>query len=135
MKNRIASMLMETGISYNKQKLHQRRYFHELLEDRANEMPTSMPELLRLSRSNIETLNRMHKQLLHALKTDHTLAARVERLMTVPGVGQVLSITWRWKWGTLLDSRRSKMPSVIADCAEPSEARAAKPNAPDFQAT
>lgn len=50
MKNRIGSMLMETGISYNKQKLHRRRYFNCLLEDQANAMASSIPELLRLSR-------------------------------------------------------------------------------------
>ena len=88
-KNRISSMLMETGVPYNKQKLHGRRYFDQLLEDQANAMPSCMPELLRLSRSNIDALGRMNKQLLAALKTDHTLAARVQRLMTVPGVGQV----------------------------------------------
>ena len=38
-KNRVGAMLMETGISYNKQKLHQRRYFRRLLEDQANAMP------------------------------------------------------------------------------------------------
>jgi hypothetical protein len=42
MKNRVGCMLMETGISYNKQKLHQRRHFNQLLKDRANELPSSM---------------------------------------------------------------------------------------------
>jgi transposase len=43
MKNRIGSMLMETGISYNKQKLHRRRYFCQLLETQAEVMPSGMP--------------------------------------------------------------------------------------------
>jgi hypothetical protein len=30
-KNKIAQMLMEAGVSHNKEKLHQRGYFHELL--------------------------------------------------------------------------------------------------------
>ena len=100
-KNRISSMLMETGISYNKQKLHRRRYFDQLLEDQANAMPSCMPELLRLSRLNIDALGRMNKQLLDALKSDHTLAARVQRLMTIPGVGQVLSLTWALEMGDI----------------------------------
>ena len=45
---------METGILYNKQKLHQRRYFSQLLRDQANAMPSSMPELPRLSRLTID---------------------------------------------------------------------------------
>ena len=107
MKNRIGSMLMETGISYNKQKLHRRRYFNQLLEEQANAMPSSMPELLRLSRLSIDALGRMNKQLLEALKTDHTLAARVQRLMTIPGVGQILSLTWALEMGDI-----GRFPSV-----------------------
>ena len=30
-KNKIAQMLMAAGVSYNKEKLHQRQYLHELL--------------------------------------------------------------------------------------------------------
>jgi transposase len=107
MKNRIGSMLMETGISYNKQKLHRRGYFHDLLEDQANAMPSSMPELLRLSRWTIDALGRMNKQLLEALRTDQTLAARVQRLMTIPGVGPVLSLTWALEMGDI-----ARFPSV-----------------------
>jgi transposase len=107
MKNRVGCMLMETGISYNKQKLHQRRYFNQLLKDRANELPSSMPELLRLSRSTIDGLGQMNKQLLRALQTDEALGARVQRLMTIPGVGQVLSLTWALEMGDI-----SRFPSV-----------------------
>jgi transposase len=107
MKNRVSSMLMETGISYNKQKLHRRRYFNQLLEEQADAMPSAMPELLRLSRLNIDALGQMNKQLLEALKTDHTLAARVQRLMTIPGVGQVLSLTWALEMGDI-----ARFPSV-----------------------
>jgi transposase len=95
-------MLIETGISYNKQKLHRRRHFNQLLEEQANAMPRSMPELLRLSRLSIDALVRMNKQLLEALRTDHTLAARVQRLMTIPGLGQVLSLTWALEMGILV---------------------------------
>lgn len=107
LKNRVGAMLMETGISYNKQKLHQRRYFKLLLKDQASVMPECMPELLRLSRSTIDGLGQMNKQLLHALHTDQMLAARVQRLMTIPGVGQVLSLTWALEMGDI-----SRFPSV-----------------------
>ena len=114
MKNRVGSMLMETGICYNKQKLHQRRYFRRLVEDQANAMPESMPELLRLSRSTIDGLGQMNKQLLHALQVDPTLAARVRRLMTIPGVGQVLSLTWALEMGDI--SRFRSVKDAISYC-------------------
>src|ERR1700690_788606 len=57
MKNRVSGLLMETGVEYNKQRLHRGRYFRELLS--ANEeVPPSIRPLLKLSR---ETLERYQK--------------------------------------------------------------------------
>src|SRR5947209_6172676 len=53
-KNKIAQMLMEAGVSYNKEKLHQRGYFHQLLATN-QEIDESLRPLLRLSRDNIVT--------------------------------------------------------------------------------
>ncbi len=114
MKNRVGSMLMETGIPFNKQKLHQRRYFNELLRNQANAMPDSMPELLRLSRSTIDGLGQMNKQLLQALHTDHVLVDRVQRLMTIPGVGQMLSLTWALEMGDI--NRFRSVKDAISYC-------------------
>jgi len=35
-------------VPYNQQKVHQKKYFAELLQKQKKEMPPSMPELLRL---------------------------------------------------------------------------------------
>jgi len=43
-------LLMEAGLPYNQQKVHQKKYFAELLQKQKKEMPPSLPELLRLSR-------------------------------------------------------------------------------------
>ena len=86
MKNKVSGLLMKAGIAYNQGKLHQKRYFGELLKEQQAEMPESLPELLRLSRSNIETLTRMDRQLLRGLEKDRLLRERVERLATIPGV-------------------------------------------------
>jgi len=107
MKNKVSGLLMETGIPYNKQKLHQKRYFHQLLEDQKDLMPESLPNLLRLSRSTIETLTRMDRQLIQALRTDAALTARVRRLMTVPGVGPILALTWALETGDV-----KRFPSI-----------------------
>jgi transposase len=73
-----------------------------------------MPELLRLSRWTIDALGRMNKQLLEALRTDQTLAARVQRLMTIPGVGPVLSLTWALEMGDI--ARFPSVKDVISYC-------------------
>ena len=53
MKNRIAGLLMETGTSYNKERLHGKAYFSELLGS-LRDVPRSVVELLRLSRGQLE---------------------------------------------------------------------------------
>ena len=53
----------------------------------------SMPELLRLSRSTVEALTGMQRQLIRARERDALLAARVERLASIPGVGRVVALT------------------------------------------
>src|SRR3954453_20003123 len=45
MKNRVSGMLMETGISYNKQKLHRKGYFGQLIDEQGDAMPESLPAL------------------------------------------------------------------------------------------
>jgi hypothetical protein len=52
MKNRVSGLLMETGVEYNKQRLHKVSYFRELLS--ANEeVHSSIRPLLKLSRETI----------------------------------------------------------------------------------
>jgi transposase len=67
MENKVSGLLMEAGVPYNQQKVHQKKYFAELLQKQKTEMPPSMPELLRLSRSTVEALTGMERQLLRAL--------------------------------------------------------------------
>jgi transposase len=114
MKNKVSGLLMETGIEYNKGKLHTKKYFFQLLEEQRSQMPESLPELLQLSRTTIETLTRMDSQLLRALEHDPLLAARVERLMTIPGVGTVLALTWALEIGDI--RRFSSLKNVVSYC-------------------
>jgi transposase len=94
MKNKVSGLLMEAGVPYNQQKVHQKQYFAELLQKQKKEMPQSMPELLRLSRSTVVALTGMQRQLIQALERDALLAARVERLASIPGIGRVVALTW-----------------------------------------
>jgi transposase len=57
MKNRISGLLMETGVSYNKQRLHKVRYFRELLSTN-EEVSESIRPLLLLSRDSIVRLQK-----------------------------------------------------------------------------
>jgi transposase len=85
MKNRISGLLMETGVSYNKQRLHKVRYFRELLSTN-EEVKESIRPLLRLSRDSIVRLQKTEYALVSSLQRDPLLAERIRRLRTVPGV-------------------------------------------------
>lgn len=108
-KNRIAALLMETGVPYNKEQLHRKRYFGELLREQKSVMPEKLPPLLRLGRTVIDTLTQMDRQLVKALRTDHVLSDRVARLMSVPGVGPILGLTWALEIGDV-----KRFPSIKA---------------------
>jgi transposase len=93
LKNKISGLLMEVGVTYDKRRIHGKKYFYSLLE-RVEDVPTSVKELLALSRSNLELFTAIQKKLLGTLKGNELIRQRVERLMSIPGVGEVLALTW-----------------------------------------
>lgn len=97
-KNRIASTLMEHGVEYTKKKLHQKKYFHDLV-GQLDEVPEAVRSLLRTSRSGLEMFGATQRMLLNRLKTDPALAKRVRLLETIPGVGEVTALTWALEVG------------------------------------
>ena len=98
MKNKMAGLLMETGAVYVKEKLHRKKYFANLLEE-LEEVPESVIDLLRLSRGALEMFEVTQKRLVRELRTDAELAERVERLMTIPAVGEITALTWALEIG------------------------------------
>ena len=113
MKNRVSGLLMETGVSYNKQRLHKVGYFRELLA--ANrEIPESIRPLLKLGRETIVRCQRTESALVRSLQRDPLLAERIERLKTVPGVGPITALTWALEMGDV--SRFRTMKQAISYC-------------------
>ena len=98
MKNKMAGLLMETGALYVKEKLHGKKYFASLLEE-LEEVPESVIDLLRLSRGALEMFESTQRRLVRELLADPELAARVERLMTIPAVGEITALTWALEIG------------------------------------
>src|SRR6266446_2513926 len=93
MQNKIAGLLLEMGVEYDTPRLHRKRYFGQLLQEKETEIPVSARRLLAFSREQYETLHRMELQLLRVLEQHPDIAERVARLMTIPGVGPVLGLT------------------------------------------
>jgi hypothetical protein len=75
MKNRVSGLLMETGVEYNKQRLHKVSYFRELVSTNDEVHPSIRP-LLKLSRETIERCQKTEYALVSSLQRDPVLADR-----------------------------------------------------------
>ncbi len=113
MKNRISGLLMETGVSHNKQRLHKVGYFRELLSSN-EEVHENIRPLLRLSRDSIVRLQKTEYALVSSLQRDPLLAERISRLRTVPGVGPITALTWALEMGDV--SRFRSIRQAISYC-------------------
>src|SRR5216683_1645236 len=87
MKNKMSGLLMEVGAPYNKQRLHGKQYFSELL-DQLEEVPESVKDPL--------------------------LTARVKLLTGIRGVGTVTALTWALEVGE--PQRFSSIGHAVSYC-------------------
>jgi transposase len=92
-KNKMSGLLMEIGATYDKGKLHRKKYFSDLLE-RVEDVPDSVKEMLKLNRSGLEMFEAVQKRLIKTLREDARIRERVQRLMSIGGIGEVMALTW-----------------------------------------
>ena len=90
----ISALLMEAGVSYNKQRLHKAGYFRELLASNPD-----IDEGLRARAAAVMPRDRgapqkTERALVRSLESAALLIDRVERLMTIPAVGPITALTW-----------------------------------------
>jgi transposase len=104
---------METGVEYNKQRLHKVSYFRELLSTNEEVHPSIRP-LLKLSRETIERCQKTEYALVSSLQRDPVLAERIKRLRTIPGVGPITALTWALEIGDV--SRFRTIKNAISYC-------------------
>ena len=113
MKNKIAVLLMEAGVTYNKQKLHKVGYFRELLATN-QDMDEGLRSLLGLCREMVVRLGKTESALVRSLERDPLLRERIERLMTIPAVGPITALTWALEVGEV--GRFSSIKKAISYC-------------------
>ena len=113
MKNKIGMLLMETGVSYNKQRLHQAGYFRELLATNPD-IDAGLASLLRQCRETVARLGRTESALVRSLQHDPLLAERVERLRSIPAIGPITALTWALEVGEV--QRFSSIKKVVSYC-------------------
>jgi transposase len=93
MQNKMAGLLMENGTPFDKHRLHQKKYFADLMKS-LEEVPESVKDLLRMSRGSMEMFESAQKQLVARLLSEPALEQRVERLMSIRAVGPITALTW-----------------------------------------
>src|SRR5216683_1404255 len=96
--NKIAGLLMETGSPFNKEKLHGKKYFAQLIQT-LEQVPESVKDLLQMSRSAMEMFETTQKRLVKQLLVNPALAQRIERLAGIRGVGEITALTWALEIG------------------------------------
>ncbi|HKN36050.1 MAG TPA: IS110 family transposase [Terriglobales bacterium] len=106
LKTRAASLLMETGVSYDRQHLHRLGFIPELLA-RKDAIDQSIRPLLRVSHDSILRLRHIETALIRSLQRDPLLAERVRRLQTIPAVGKITALTWALEMGDI-----ARFPSI-----------------------
>jgi transposase len=107
MKNRVSGLLMETGVTYNKSRLHKVGYFADLMAT-SEEISQSVRPLLSLSREHIDRALKLDYALVSSLERDPVLKERLRRLRTVPGVGPITALTWALEIGDVTRFRSIK---------------------------
>jgi len=113
MKIKIGTLLMEAGVSYNKQRLHKAGYFRELLATNPD-IDDNLRSLLRQCREAVVRLAKTENALIRSLQHDRLLAERVERLMSIPAIGPITALTWTLEVG---DVRRfSSIKKAVSYC-------------------
>src|SRR5208282_1039715 len=113
MKIKISALLMEAGVSYNKQRLHKAGYFRELLASNPD-INEGLRPLLRLCRETVVRLQKTESALVRSLERDALLMDRVERLMTIPAVGPITALTWALEVGDV--QRFSSIKKAVSYC-------------------
>ena len=113
MKNKISMLLMEAGVSYNKQQLHQAGYFRELLATNPH-IDEGLRSLLRQCRETVVRLGKTENALVRSLQHDPLLAARVQRLRSIPAIGPITALTWALEVGEV--QRFSSIKKAVSYC-------------------
>ena len=126
-KNKISMLLMEAGISYNKQRLHKASYFRELLASNP-EIDGGLRSLLRQCRETVVRLSKTENAVIRSLRHDRLLVERVERLMSIPGIGPITALTWALEIGEV--QRFSSIKKVVSYCGLCGDQRSSADRAP-----
>ena len=93
LKNKTAGLLMQSGVQYNKSKLHGKYYFRNLLGN-LQDIPESVKVMARYSHSAYRLFKQIQTVLLKEISNNPLLKNRLSLLRSIPSVGEITSLTW-----------------------------------------
>jgi len=96
-KNRMAALLMESGIVFSPRQLHTKRYYQNLVNNPAT--PPTLKALLRMLRQVQTNLVEVQRAIFRSLEQAPQLKDRLKLLQTIPGVGKITALTWALEIG------------------------------------
>lgn len=101
LKNKVAGLLIQTGLAYETKRLHGKRYFHALLEgmDATRILDPDLRQLIDFDRTELERIKAVDRGIVTSLLRDPRLSERVTRLQSIRGVGEVTALTWALETG------------------------------------
>jgi transposase len=101
LKNKVAGLLIQTGLAYETKRLHGKKYFHALLEgmDATRILDPDLRQLIDFDRAELERIKAVDRGIVTSLLRDPRLSERVTRLQTIRGVGEVTALTWALETG------------------------------------
>lgn len=112
LKNRMASILMETGVEFPASRLHTKRAYQALLDNPAT--PPTVKTLVRMLRRLIQNLAEAQKAIFRDLEKAPELKQRLELLQTIPCVGRIMALTWALEVGDV--SRFRSHSQAVSYC-------------------
>jgi transposase len=91
--NRTTGLLMETGTEYRSKDVRGFKAFNAFV-DNLKDVPKSVIAMLKISGSNRRLFTQLQRKIVRSLQKNRLICERVELLMTIPGVGVIVALTW-----------------------------------------
>lgn len=96
MLNKMNGLMMECGVTYETNKLYGKNYFSDLTKQlqQLKYVPETVIEMMKFSRAAYDLFQQTQNKIQSALIKHPQIKQRIERLMQVPGIGEVMALTW-----------------------------------------
>jgi transposase len=112
LKNRIAGLLLETGVEFQARRIHSKRHHEALLQ--SSDVPADIKPLLRMLHQLLMQLKETQRTIFSMLEQSADLKERIQLLQSIPAVGKIMALTWALEVGEI--KRFASVSAAISYC-------------------